>query len=147
MRNIRITVRAICGFAAAILLGACTSITVQPLDASLSPAKVCIENNPKVQVTDFVGVVQAGFMRHGIATELYEAPLPETCEYVLTYTALRSWDMASFLSHAELYLHHNGESVASAEFHLRGKGGYALTKYQGTKKKMDPVIDKLLAAY
>jgi hypothetical protein len=126
---------------------ACTTITVQPIDASIGLHHVCIHQNPKVLVTDFVQVIRDGFMRHEISTEVFSGTAPEGCEYILTYTALRSWDIVPFLSHAELYLKHEGRTVASAEFHLKGKGGYALTKFQGTKKKMDPVIDQLLAAY
>lgn len=53
--------------------------------------------------------------------------------------------MKPYLSHAELQLHRAGQQVASAEYHLRGKGGFSLTKWAGTKSKMDPVIDELLA--
>ena len=108
---------------------------------------MCIEINPKVLVTDFVDVVGEGFQRHGIETQTFLGEPPDECEYILTYTALRSWDITPYLSHAELYLTHNGATVASAEYHLRGKGGYSVTKFQGTKKKMDPVIDQLLAEY
>ncbi|MCG8591591.1 MAG: Sbal_3080 family lipoprotein [Proteobacteria bacterium] len=135
------------GSATAVLLVGCTSIQVQPLDRSLSPSLVCIQHNPKVQVADFVDVLQAGFERHRIPTQVFEGDLPASCEFVLTYTALRSWDLATYLSHAELYLDRNGERVASAEYHLRGKGGYSLMKYQGTEQKMTPVIDQLLAQY
>jgi hypothetical protein len=120
---------------------------VQPLNESLAPSIVCIQENPKVQVSDFLQVLQTGFSRHGIATEVFTGDVPQTCEYVLTYTALRSWDLTPYLSHAELHLSRNGRSVARAEYHLRGKGGFSLMKYQGTKKKMDPVIDQLLEAY
>jgi hypothetical protein len=37
-----------------------------------------------------------------------------------------------------------GRQVAYAEYHLKGKGGLSLTKWQDTKTKMDPVIDELL---
>jgi hypothetical protein len=35
--------------------------------------------------------------------------------------------------------------VGYGEFHLRGGGGYSMFKWQGTKAKMDPVIDRLFA--
>jgi hypothetical protein len=132
--------------ALALSLG-CTSITVQPIEASVGLQRVCIERNPDVQVIDFLDVLRAGFLRHGIETELFSGTVPSSCEFVLEYTALRSWDLGSYLSHAELQLERSGQPIASAVFHLRGKGGYALTKYQGTKTKMDPVIDELLAQY
>jgi hypothetical protein len=137
------------GFACtSLLLGVgCTAIRVQPVEPAATVKHVCIQDNPKVIVTDFLPVVIDGFARHGISTEVYSGQTPEGCEFVLTYTARRSWDFAPYLSHAELRLESKGRQVAYAEYHLRGKGGYSLMKWQGTKKKMDPVIDELLAAY
>jgi hypothetical protein len=105
---------------------------------------VCIQENPKVWVSDFLPVLREGFDRHGITTNVYSGTKPENCEYVLTYTALQSWDFVTYLSHAELWLERNGQQIASAEYHLVGKGGLSLMKWQGTKTKMDPVIDDLL---
>jgi hypothetical protein len=62
----------------------------------------------------------------------------------LTYTALRSWDFKPYLSHAELRLWRDGLQIGAADYHLRGKGGFSFAKWQGTKAKMDPVIDQLL---
>ena len=127
---------------------ACTAIRVEPVDPAAGVRHVCIEDNPDVIVKDFVPVVREGFARHGITSEVYDGDAaPPQCEFTLTYTALRSWDMAPYLSHAELRLHRQGTQVAYAEYHLRGKGGYSLMKFQGTKTKMDPVIDQLLAGY
>lgn len=125
----------------------CTSITVDPVPASEGLRRVCIERNPKVEVRDFLEVVQAGFQRHGIETRLFDGPTPPDCEFVLRYTALRSWDVVVYLSHAELHLERGGQPVARAIYHLRGKGGYSFDKYGGTKEKMDPVIEELLAQY
>lgn len=130
----------------AVTLG-CTSITVEPVPASEGLRRVCIERNPKVEVRDFLEVVQAGFQRHGIGTQVFDGPMPGDCEFVLKYTALRSWDIVAFLSHAELQIERSGKPVASAIYHLRGKGGYSFDKYGETKEKMDPVIEELLAQY
>jgi hypothetical protein len=62
----------------------------------------------------------------------------------LSYTARRSWDFAPYLAQAELWLRQDGKQVGYAEYHLVGGGGFSLTKWQGTKTKMDPVIDQLL---
>jgi len=129
---------------AALLLTSCTAVDVKPVDTSLNLRHVCIEYNPRVQVSDFTEVLQKGFERHGISSEVLAGRDLERCEFVLTYTALRSWDMAPYLSHAELRLRQRGRIVASADYHLRGKGGFSLVKWGGTKGKMDPVIDELL---
>jgi hypothetical protein len=125
----------------------CTSIQVQPLDRSANLKHVCIQENPKVIVSDFVTVTRDGFDRHGISSEMFSGAIPDRCEYVLTYTALQTWDMTTYLHHAELRLESKGRKIAYAEYHLRGKGGLTLTKYASTKEKMDPVIDELLKAY
>ena len=130
-----------------LAVAGCTSMTVRPVDPAAKVKHVCIENNPKVMVGDFLPVVRDGFTRHGISTEVYSAQRPPECEYVLKYTALRSWDLAPYLSKAELHLERDGVEIASAEYHLKGKGGFALTKFQGTKTKMDPVVDELLKGY
>jgi len=136
-------------FITAIVLAlvGCTSIQVQPIDRSVNLKHVCIQDNPKVVVADFVTVLRDGFDRHGISTEVFSGSTPERCEYILTYTALQSWDVSTYLSYAELRMESKGRKIASAEYRLRGKGGLSLMKWQGTKAKMDPVIDELLKAY
>ena len=122
-----------------LLLTACTSVTVRRPDPALSIKHVCIQENPKVWVGDFLPVLREGFDRHGINTQVYSGTKPENCEYVLTYTALQSWDFAPYLSHAELWLEKNGQKVAYAEYHLVGKGGFSLMKWQGQKRKWTQV--------
>ncbi|WP_212629111.1 Sbal_3080 family lipoprotein [Pseudomonas sp. KB-10] len=129
--------------AATVLVG-CTATQVTPLQSAAD--QMCIEENPKVQVSDFVPVLQQGFARHGIETQLYAKIPREQCPYVVTYTARRSWDMAPYLSTAEIViLGPRRQTLAKANYHLRGKGGLSLMKWQGTKSKIDPVIDELLA--
>jgi hypothetical protein len=127
---------------AAIAAG-CTTVNVRPMTADHKPTYVCIRENPKVKVDDFVQVVTEGFQRHGVTTQVFSGDTPKNCEYILNYTALRSWDLTPYLSHAELRLTKDEEEVAYGEFHLEGGGGFALTKFRGTKEKMDPVIDQL----
>jgi hypothetical protein len=49
------------------------------------------------------------------------------------------------LSQAEIWIERDGRQVGHGEFHLRAKGGYSFYKFQGTKKKIDPMIDQLFA--
>lgn len=130
-----------------VLVEACTAIHVEPLDPSPRVTHVCIENNPKVVVADFLDVVRDGFSRHGISTEVYSGTVPGGCDFTLTYTARQSWDFTTYLSHAELWLWKEGKRVGYAEYHLRGKGGYSMKKWQSTTTKMGPVLDRLLEAY
>lgn len=130
---------------AATLLGGCTATRVTPLKTAAD--QMCIQENPKVQVSDFVPVLQEGFARHGIQTQIHSKIPRADCPYVVTYTARRSWDMAPYLSTAEItILGPRRQTLAKASYHLRGKGGLSLMKWQGTKSKIDPVIDELLAS-
>ena len=126
-------------------LTSCTSIKVQEIASSLELSHVCIEDNPKVIVKDYIPVVRRGFIRHGITTEMYLGQLPSHCEFYLRYTALRRWDMSPYLSHAELQLYQGQRKVAYGEYHT--SGGLHPSKWASVESKMDPVIDKLLAAY
>jgi hypothetical protein len=129
------------------VLVSCTSVKVTPLDKSYKLSHVCIENNKEVIVKDFLGVVENGFQDRSISTEVYSGEIPKHCKYVLKYTALQSWDMALYLSHAELSLFKDSSRIAYAEYHLRGKGGFSLVKWASVESKMKPVINKLLAQY
>jgi hypothetical protein len=131
----------------ALVLAACTTVTVRPLDPSLHIGYVCIEDNPKVTVEDFQRVLRDGFDRHGIASEVATGQRLDECEYILTYTALRSWDFTTYISHAELRLERAGRQIAYAEYHLKGKGGLSLNKWGDTREKIDPLIDELLEQY
>ncbi|MCW4453402.1 Sbal_3080 family lipoprotein [Flavobacterium sp. MXW15] len=130
---------------AALALAGCTSVNVKPATAADAFQHLCIHENPQVIVPDFVAILQRGLDRHGVSSELFSGARPAHCDYVLTYTARRSWDFATYLTHAELRIDRQGRHVASAQYHLRGKGGLSLTKWKSTEAKMTPVIDQLLA--
>lgn len=126
----------------ACLLAGCTSVTVTPLPANVRT--VHIRTNPEVTVGDFVPVMTDGFHRHGIAVQTLPAGAAAGDYYVVDYTARRSWDVTTYLSQAEITVTHRGDRVGYAEYHLRGKGGMAVTKWAGVKSKIDPVMDELL---
>jgi hypothetical protein len=128
----------------ALVVSGCTSVNVRSVDQSANLQQVCIVNNSKVIVDDFVPVLRDGFDRHGIGTSVVDQAEAKSCDVTLTYTALRSWDFKPYLSHAELRLWRDGKQIGSADYHLNGKGGFSLAKWASTKSKMDPVIDQLL---
>jgi len=131
----------------ATALAGCTSIQVQPIDHSLGLKHVCIQDNPNAEVEDFLPIVRDGFDRHSISTKVYKGDMPELCEFILTYISKETWDFGAYLHHAELRLERNGRRVAYAEYHLIGKGGLSLMKWESTKTKIDPVLDEMLKAY
>lgn len=139
--------RVIAAIAVAISASACTTVrVVQPDTAKYQIRSACIVRNDKVIVRDFVSVMQAGFLRHGIETELYDSgKLPDSCRTTVRYTALRGWDLAPFMNYAEITMMHDGRVIGTATY--EHSGGLALNKWADTATKMDPVIDQMLAGY
>ncbi len=125
---------------------ACTHVYVQPVRGG-EPAleSICIERNPKVLVSDFISVLEEGFLRHGIETRVVDRAAGEDCQYVVSYTALRSWDMAPFMNYAEVRVTREGTTIGTATY--SHGGGFGFNKWRGTCAKMDPVIDELLSNY
>jgi hypothetical protein len=127
------------------VLEGCATSTVKPLAGEI-PKRICIQDNPKVLVEDFISVVQDRLEFHGVASEVFSTP-PIDCGYVLKYVAWRHWDIVPYLSKAEMKLMHDGTLASSAEFHYKsitGSGGLDFSKFQGTKAKIDPLIDAML---
>ncbi len=110
------------------VISGCTSVTVRPVSSSVHLQSVCIINNPKVIVADFIPVLRDDFSRHNIATSVVDQAQAQSCDVTLTYTALRSWDFKPYLSHAELRLWRGGKQIGFAEYHLNGGGGFDLGK-------------------
>ena len=131
-------------FVAAGFVG-CTSVTVEPLKPGVK--EVAIRENPKVSMDGFLPYVRRSFEARGIATRIIKESDTAGDAYVVSYTALRSWDLTTYLSSAEFWVHHRSDLVGHAEYHLRGKGGLALTKFQHVETKLDPVFEELLANY
>ena len=129
---------------ALVLLFGCTSITVQPVKPP-TPAFICIEENPKVAVSDFLPAIRSLLSAHGIRSEVVQkgAAFPDRCEAVLTYVAYKRWDFDTYLVRAELYVEREHEQIGYAEYHLRGNGGLSFFKWQASRTKMEPVIDRL----
>ena len=135
---------AIAGLLLAVASG-CTAVRVQPISADHTVDHICIQHNPKVQVSDFVSVMQEGFTKYGITSQVINGNASRGCGYTATYTARRTWDITTYLSQAQIDVQRDGRQIATAHYHLRGKGGFALNKWAGTRSKILPVMDQLLA--
>lgn len=131
----------------ALYLSGCTAVNVRPIPTETRITNVLIRENPKVPVADFLDVVIEGFERHGISTKVISESADAGDAFVVTYTAQRRWDMAIYLVDATISIEKEGHRLAHAQYHLRNGGGLSVTKWSGTKTKIDPVIDKLLKDY
>jgi hypothetical protein len=130
-----------------IALSGCTSMKVTPLNSQINK-DVCIEHNEKVKVNGFQEIIRNGFEERGFKTRVFTGEIPESCSTILTYTATRKWDLAPYMTDAEIWLRDkNGSRVGYAQYHLKGGGGLALNKWASAESKMARVINELLSAY
>ena len=60
----------------------------------------------------------------------------------MTYDADTKWDLTNYLSAATISIEKDDEIMATASY--SHGGGFGLTKYKGTKSKIDPLIEELL---
>lgn len=132
---------------ATLTLASCTSVQVSKLPTDYPVSHICIEENAKVTEPSFLNVVTKRIESKGFTTEKFRAAPPSHCKVTMEYTALRSWDFVTYLSHAEIRIKREGVVIADAEYHLIGKGGFDLSKWASTESKMNPVVDELLADY
>ena len=151
-----------------LLLSACTSVNINPLDASYKVKEICIRENPKVHIEELVEVIANNLKRHNIDSRFVKSqvdknaleadkqsdqyfmnltPTPEDCAFNLTYTARNSRDFAPFLTSALINISDKTQLIAHAEYHLKINGGLSFKKWASVKTKIDPVMDELLQNY
>jgi len=129
---------------ALLCMTGCTSVNIRPISAEHQITSVVIKENPKVAVADFLDVLVDGFERNGIKAKVVSESTEVHDGYSVNYVAYRKWDLAPYLVDATIGIYKNGERIAQAQYHLKGGGGFSMMKWQGTKTKIDPVIDELL---
>ena len=130
-----------------LTVSGCTSIQVNNNDGfqPQSVKQICIINNPKVTIDGFNQSIVRSFARYNINARIYpENSKPALCETIMNYTALRTWDVVTYMSYAKFTLLKDGRIASEAEFRLRGKGGLALNKWRRTDTKLDELVDQLV---
>lgn len=127
-----------------VALSACTSVQIKPVSvANNDPVQeVCIVNNSQVTIPNFESIIIKRIQSHNIRTKTIHSVNKNDCQYKLYYTARRSWDLATYLSQADLKLYKNNMLVGSVEFK---QGGASPIKWRGVESKMNPLVDKLFA--
>ena len=128
-----------------ISLSACTAIDVKPISKENKVSHICIQENPKVIIRDFLPAIEDILQSHLITSDVYTGKVPEDCEYKMTYVAFQKWDFVTYMTDAEVRVYKQGKQIGYGQYHLRGGGGLSLMKWSGAKSKMTPVMEELLA--
>ncbi|MBR9911170.1 MAG: hypothetical protein GYB33_12550 [Gammaproteobacteria bacterium] len=127
----------------AILLTAC-SITQNIEPAAISKgSELCIIENPDVR-EGFLNEYKAVLADKGIAYKVVsEQSVPASCEWTSTYVARWTWDLALYMSYAEIKVFHNGSLDGEAKYDST-KGGANMSKFIDSEPKIRELLNQLI---
>jgi hypothetical protein len=126
-----------------ILLGACASprIRIEPVPATERISRLCIKENDKVFMDDFLPEIRRQIEERAIKTELLT---PDSrCDYIMSYDAQWSWDwfwtLSVYLSMAEFSVIKDDHQIGMASY-TANLGPSAIGR---TKNKIRPLLIEL----
>ncbi|WP_439133820.1 Sbal_3080 family lipoprotein [Pseudomaricurvus sp.] len=125
------------------LLSACTiTQNVEPAQLA-NQHQLCIIENPKVR-EGFLAEYRAALTDKGIAHQVVSAnSVPDSCEWTSTYTASWSWDMALYMSYADIKVYHRGVLDGEAVYDSR-RGGGNMGKFIDAEEKVRELVNELI---
>lgn len=121
--------------------GCSISTRVKPVEQA-SIAKVCIQENPKVMMDGFLPELRSQIAGYGIETRTYTGATPADCPYHLQYTANWQWDLAMYLTYAELKVFDHTDLIGEAVYDAR-QGGANMNKFGTTAEKLRTLTEPL----
>ena len=126
------------------LSGCAITYTQQPINVPKAKNKICIIHNPKTRA-GFERNMVGWLHEHQYRTKI----LPQysnknVCEWLLTYYGKWSWDLAIYLSDAEILAYHKGAYVGYSKFHIQAAYmSLNLQKYGSADTRVRAMMDKL----
>lgn len=126
------------------LTGCSISQEIDPIE-STHANQVCVLDNPKILMDEFQPEMQRQIQKKGIPTKVYTGARPADCSHHLEYTANWQWDMAMYLTYAEMRVYDHAGLAGQAVYDAR-RGGGRLDKFGRTAEKIRPLIDQLFGA-
>ncbi len=78
----------------------------------------------------------------GIGARSYDGTVPAGCRYSVQYTANWRWDLAMYLSYAQVQVFDGSQLVGSATYDAT-QGGANMGKFGSTAEKISPLISEL----
>lgn len=127
-----------------LMLSGCTiSTNIKPVPIKIS--NLCIKNNPSVFMDGFLPELKSQIESKGITTRVMDDVMAKDCSYQLEYTANWRWDLAMYLTYAELKVYTNDNprlSIGEAIYDARSGSG-RFDKFGPTANKISPLVKSL----
>jgi len=123
------------------LSGCAIHQTVTPVQR-FEDKEICLIENPSVR-TGFLQAYKAALSNKGYMVRQLPATAAITaCRITSTYTANWSWDMAMYMSFAEIKVFDNGRPSGAALYDAKG-GGANMSKFIAADKKIGELVNQL----
>jgi hypothetical protein len=124
------------------MLAGC-SITQQVKPVADPPGKeICIVESPAVRA-GFIDAYRRSLSARGFTVRMLPTGADvATCPMTSTYNARWSWDLALYMSYAELRVYGNGKPVGEATYDST-RGGGNMNKFIEADKKIDELVSLL----
>lgn len=103
-----------------ILSGCSISTTIKPVETQVS--NLCIMRNPKVLMDGFLPELKTQIEQHNINTIIVDEFSKPKCTNKLEYTANWGWDLAMYLTYAELSVYEDTTLIGQAIYDARWGG-------------------------
>ncbi|MBU2967470.1 Sbal_3080 family lipoprotein [Amphritea sp. 2_MG-2023] len=116
--------------------------SVEPAELT-NGSELCIIENTDVRagfLHEFESVLTSKDIPYRI---INQRAVPESCEWTSTYVAYWKWDLALYMSYAEIKVFHRGSLDGVAEYDS-SRGGVNLSKFIDSEPKIRELIDKLM---
>lgn len=126
------------------LTGCSITQTIDPIESTRA-SQVCVLDNPEIFMDEFRPEMQKQIEAKGIPTTVYKGDRPAECSHYLEYTANWQWDMAMYLTYAEMRVYDHRGLAGQAVYDAR-RGGGRLDKFGRTAEKIRPLIDQLFGS-
>lgn len=125
------------------LSGCSITQTIDPIKTPIS--RVCVHENPDVLMDEFQPELERQIQEKGFPTKSYTGAQPNDCSHRLEYTANWAWDMAMYLTYADIQVFDRGGLAGKAVYDARSGSG-RLDKFGRTAEKIKPLIDELFGS-
>ena len=106
-------------------------------------AELCIVKNPKVR-EGFLKEFEASLKRKNIPYRVVKHSfIPHSCTWRATYTATWRWDLALYMSYAEIKIFHHKKLDGRAVYDST-RGSANLGKFIDAKSKIQDLVNELI---
>ncbi|MCH9692771.1 MAG: hypothetical protein K0U59_12050 [Gammaproteobacteria bacterium] len=131
------------------ILAAATFVSACSITQNIEPAHItkgselCIIENTKVK-EGFLKEFRSSLTSKGIPHRVVsKTSVPESCEWTSTYTARWSWDLAIYMSYAEIKVFHNGIPSGEAVYDST-RGSATMSKFIDAEPKIRELVNELM---